>query len=86
MSSLQFAGKFENEVPYEIHTVATFSGRNELAILVAGKPAAIISVVKKRNGTIEINPIMTQKTIIPGENKEVEQKEVEVNRKKLLEE
>jgi hypothetical protein len=64
--SLKFSGNFESGVKYEIHTSTSFSGMEELAVIVEGKPITIITVSKKRNGSLEIKPVLNQKAHIPG--------------------
>jgi hypothetical protein len=65
MDSLKFSGVFESGVKYEIHTMTSFSGMEELALIVEGKPVAILTVLKKRNGAVSVNPVIANKVRIP---------------------
>jgi hypothetical protein len=68
MSSLKFTGKFESGLEYEVHCATSFSGMEELAIIIGGKPVSIITVNKKKNGGVEIKPVTNTKLRIPGTN------------------
>jgi hypothetical protein len=59
--SLKFSGEFESGIKYQIHTMNSFSGMEELAIIIEGKPVTVINVSRKKNGGIEIKPVMNVK-------------------------
>ena len=68
--SLQFEGSLNEGIKYKIFQMETFSGAQEIAILVNEKPVVVISVIKKKNGSLEIRPIMSMKIRIPGQTEE----------------
>ena len=79
MNSLQFKGQLESGIEYSVHTVASFSGMEEIAIIIAGKPVTIIGVSPKKGGAIEIKPIMSNRVRIPGAKEVEDGGEVETN-------
>lgn len=59
--SLKYEGQLESGIKYQIHTMTSFSGMEEIAMIVEGKPVTIITVSRKKNGGIEIKPVMNVK-------------------------
>ena len=56
-----FSGQLKNEVNYEIHQSSSFSGREEIALMVEGEIVSVWNVEIKKTGTIECKP-MSHKT------------------------
>jgi hypothetical protein len=65
--SLKYAGELDSGIKYQVHSMTSFSGMEELALIVEGKPVTIITVTRKKNGGIEIKPVLNNKVRIAGQ-------------------
>lgn len=76
MDTCKYKGKLENGTDYEIHSMTSFSGMSELAVIIESKPVAIISVSKRKNGAIDIKPLINTKTLLTGAKEDKSAKEI----------
>jgi hypothetical protein len=67
--SLKFEGTFDSGIRYQVHTMNSFSGMEELALMIEGKPVVVLTVTKKKNGSAEVKPVMAVKVRLPAEGK-----------------
>ena len=65
--SLKYTGELDSGITYQVHSMASFSGMEEIALIVEGKPVTIITVTRKKNGGIEIKPVLNNKVRIAGQ-------------------
>ena len=65
--SLKFEGQLDSGIKYQIHTMTSFSGMEEIAMIIEGKPVTIITVSRKKNGGVEIKPVMNVKVRLAAE-------------------
>jgi hypothetical protein len=59
-----FSGSVACGVSYELHQMDTFSNQTEIAMKVEGQVVAVVTIDKKRNGTIEVKPDHVRKVVI----------------------
>jgi hypothetical protein len=75
--SLKYDGELDSGIKYQVHSMTSFSGMEEIALIVEGKPVTIITVTRKKNGGIEIKPVLNNKVRIAGQGNPLESQPVE---------
>jgi hypothetical protein len=65
--------------------MTSFSGMEEIAMIIEGKPVTIITVSRKKNGGVEIKPVMNVKVRLTpnGTNPASQPRESDVVRPRL---
>jgi hypothetical protein len=73
-TEMVYQGVLDNGVKYNVHQSSGFSNKCDLAIEVASEYIAVITIVPKRNGSIEIIPMANGRMTIKSPDKTPENK------------